>query len=291
MQHTIENEHLKCTIESNGAEIRSLKDKNTGEEYIWQIKASVWGSSSPVLFPAIGNIKEGKILYKEKEYAMTKHGIIRNNDELDFKQIKDSSCSFTLHSSEITRKQYPFDFSFTVEYTLNEKVLTMEYIIENLSSVPMYFSCGGHTAYACPFDENTELTDYVIEFPTQKKLKTRKLGSSGLLSDNEKEVGMDNGILQLSDTLFNEDALIFANIDFDWVRLRKKNEDKGVIVRFNNYPNLALWSKPGADYVCIEPWLALPDSEDEALELNEKSNYKSIVPNTKFSIAIETEIE
>ncbi|WP_107038168.1 aldose 1-epimerase family protein [Brumimicrobium mesophilum] len=291
MLHTIENEHLKCTIESNGAEIRSLKDKNTGEEYIWQINASVWGSSSPVLFPAIGNIKAGKILYKEKEYAMTKHGIIRNNGQLVFIKKSSSCCSFTLISSEKTLEKYPFDFCFTVEYSLIGKRLKMQYHIENKSNVPMQFSCGGHTAYACPIDENVKLSNYVIEFPVQKNLISRKLGPSGLLSNNEKEISIENGILQLTDTLFNEDALIFANIDFDWVRLRKMHEEKGVIVRFTGYPNLALWSKPAADYVCVEPWLGLPDNENESLELTKKSTYKSIDPNTKFSIAIETEIE
>ena len=43
MLHTIENDLLTCTIESSGAEIRSLKDKATGQEYIWQIDNSVWG--------------------------------------------------------------------------------------------------------------------------------------------------------------------------------------------------------------------------------------------------------
>lgn len=291
MLHTIENEYLSCTIESKGAEIRSLINKTTGREYIWQIKDSVWGSSSPVLFPAIGNIKEDKIIYDGEEYVMPKHGIVRNNKDLVFRKLSDSSCSFRLNSSEKTLNQYPFDFSFTVEFALSEKSLKMRYIIENKSEVPMHFSCGGHTAYTCPLDETTNLSDYVIEFPNKQNLKTRKLGSSGLLSNKEKEVNMSNGILQLSNTLFNEDALIFSNIDFDWIRLRKKDDKKGLVVRFTGYPNLALWSKPAADYICIEPWLGLPDSEEESLDLTKKSTYKTIDPKGIFEIGIDTEVE
>jgi galactose mutarotase-like enzyme len=66
MLYTLENEKLICTIESNGAEIRSLKNKATGAEYIWQIDKSIWGSSSPVLFPAIGKTKEDKVVFNEK---------------------------------------------------------------------------------------------------------------------------------------------------------------------------------------------------------------------------------
>lgn len=91
--------------------------------------------------------------------------------------------------------------------------------------------------------------------------------------------------------LFNEDALIFENVNFDWVRLRKKAEKKGVLVKFSDYPHLALWSKPGADYVCVEPWFGLPDSENESTDITQKVTYKTIEPKTAFSIAIETEVE
>ena len=73
MLHTIDNKYLICTIESNGAEIRCLKNKHTGEEYIWQIDPSFWGSSSPVLFQAIREIKDNKVLYNVKVYVVPKH--------------------------------------------------------------------------------------------------------------------------------------------------------------------------------------------------------------------------
>ena len=291
MLHIIENKHLICTIDSNGAEIRSLVNKSTGEDYIWQIDPSVWGSSSPVLFPSIGKIKENKITYQGKTYAMPKHGIVRHNDTLSFEQIMTSQCVFTLNSSEITLKQYPFKFQFSIVFKLIDNRLVMTYQVENIDSVPMSFSCGGHTAYACPLNKDTALSDYVIEFPNQQKLTSKTLGTSGLLSDKFRTIETEHNTLSLSTTLFNEDALIFSNIDYNWVRLRKKEQEKGLIVRFIDYPNLALWSKPTADYVCIEPWLSLPDSEKEALDIQEKTTYKTIAPNSKFSISIETEIE
>lgn len=291
MLHTIQNEKLVCTIESNGAEIRSLKNKETGEEYIWQIDTTIWGSSSPILFPAIGKIKDDKITFNGKAYAMPKHGIIRNNNELSFEQHGISKCIFTLKSSDKTLEQYPFKFSFSVEFILIDNRLIMNYVIENQDIVPMFFACGGHTAYACPLSENVKLSDYVIEFPISTNLNSNTLGISGLLSEHKRKIETSDGTLSLSDTLFNDDALIFSEIDFNWVRLRKKNDKKGIIVRFKDYPNLALWSKPKADYICIEPWLGLPDREDESLDITQKTSYKTIEPGTKFSIAIETEIE
>jgi galactose mutarotase-like enzyme len=291
MLHTIENKQLICTIESNGAEIRSLKNKATGEEYIWQINKSIWGSSSPVLFPAIGKIKDDKVTFNGQAYAMPKHGIIRNNEQLNFEQHSNTECSFTLTSSPETLKQYPFKFIFTVNFKLIDKRLIMTYKIENKDTLPMQFSCGGHTAYACLLNENTKLSDYVIEFPKQINLQANTLGSSGLLSHNKRNIESSEATLPLSNTLFNEDALIFSDIKYDWVRLRKKNKEKGIKVKFTGYPHLALWAKPGADYVCIEPWLGLPDKEDESIELTKKTSYKTIEPSTSFTIAIETIIE
>lgn len=291
MLYTIENNHLICTIESTGAEIRSLINKATGEEYIWQIDNTVWGSSSPVLFPAIGKIKENKVVFDGKDYAMTKHGIVRNNDQLLFQKKSQSECAFSLTSSEETLKQYPFQFSFTANFQLVENRLIMKYIIENKDSLPMPFACGGHTAYACPVTKDTKLTDYVVEFPTKQTLLANTLGASGLLSHQLREIESEDGILVLSEALFNQDALIFSSINWDWVRLRKKDKAKGILVRFKGYPNLALWSKPGADYLCIEPWLGLPDHEEESLDLTQKTTLKTIAPNAVFSIGIETKIE
>ena len=188
MLHTIENEKLICTIESKGAEIRSLKNKATGVEYIWQINKSVWGSSSPVLFPAIGKIKDDKIVFNGKDYAMSRHGIIRNNEQLSFEQHGKSKCAFSLESSSETLKLYPFKFLFTVEYELIDNRLLMTYKVDNRDSVPMNFACGGHTAYACPVSKDVKLSDYVVEFPSAFDFMADSLGESGLLSHRMRKI-------------------------------------------------------------------------------------------------------
>jgi len=292
MLYAIENDTVICKIESVGAEIRSLINKLNGQEYIWQIKPSVWGSSSPVLFPAIGNIKDGVISYKGEEYPLPKHGIIRNNKDLQVLERSKHKCAFSLEHSKKTKQFYPFDFKFTVVYELVGSRLIMTYHIENKDKEILFFSCGGHTAYNLPLDATKQLTDYVIEFPEHKtQLTADTLGNSGLLSYRKRHFTLENNCLELNSTLFNEDALIFAGIDVNWVRLRQKTKKKGVVVRFKGYPNLALWSKPNANYVCVEPWLGLPDREDESVQLAEKKTYRILEPEQSFSISIETEIE
>ncbi|TVZ53359.1 aldose 1-epimerase family protein [Dokdonia sp. Hel_I_53] len=289
--YSIENDFLTCDISPDGAEIRSLKSKQTGKESIWQVDPTVWRSSSPILFPAIGTIKGDKILYKGVSYDMPKHGIVRDNKNLTFHKKTGESCSFMLSNSQRTLKQYPFAFFFKVTYTLEKHCLQMTYEIHNLDSVDLYFTCGGHTAYACPITSTKKLSDYVIEIPTKKPLKSHMLDPSGLLTSKFRDIEYKNGFLSLSATLFNEDALIFSDIDYNWVRLREKSRKKGIVVHFEGYPNLALWSKPKADYICIEPWLGLPDHINESLDITQKESYKALAPNESYKITIETKIE
>jgi galactose mutarotase-like enzyme len=222
---------------------------------------------------------------------MPKHGIIRHNTDLKLKRHNPGECSFTLDYSAKTLKQYPFRFSFKINYKLEQHKLVMTYNIVNKDKVDMFFACGGHTAYACGFNDQIKLTDYVIEFPHAVNLKAMTLGDSGLLSDSIRDIITERNLLQLSENLFDDDALIFANVDYDWVRLRKRSAEKGVVVKFKGFPNLAFWSKPGADYVCIEPWLGLPDRENESIDITEKSTFTRLKPKDRVSLAIETVIE
>ncbi len=289
--YTIENDFLTCTIRLKGAELQSLKCKKTGKEYIWQTDPNIWRSSSPVLFPAIGTIKEDKILYQGESYAMPKHGIIRDNDHLRYQEISSAACSFILSDSHVTHKQYPFAFQFEVRYVLVENSLQMIYSVQNLDDTPLYFQCGGHTAYACPLSSTKQLSDYVVEIPSKKPLESHTIGTSGLLSAKRRTITTENGLLSLSKSLFNKDALIFSNIDYNWVRLREKDSHTGIVVRFEEYNNLALWSKPKADFLCIEPWLGLPDFANESLDITNKSSYHVLAPQSKFEMTIITEIE
>lgn len=42
MQITIENDSLQVTVETFGAELKSLKSRKSGLEYLWQGDPQVW---------------------------------------------------------------------------------------------------------------------------------------------------------------------------------------------------------------------------------------------------------
>ena len=77
----IKSDFLKARITKKGAEICSIQNKE-GDEYMWNADPDIWSSYAPVLFPLIGALKNGKYAFEGKEYAIPKHGFIRNNKNL-----------------------------------------------------------------------------------------------------------------------------------------------------------------------------------------------------------------
>ena len=59
MEFILENENLRVTVESHGAELVSVVNKQTGAEMLWQADPAVWARHAPVLFPYCGRLKDG----------------------------------------------------------------------------------------------------------------------------------------------------------------------------------------------------------------------------------------
>ncbi len=78
MRHTIQNEQIKCEIDSHGAELKSLIRKADGSEVMWNGDPAYWDRISPVLFPFVGAAKDKIYRHEGKEYSMGQHGFARD---------------------------------------------------------------------------------------------------------------------------------------------------------------------------------------------------------------------
>ena len=61
MDYTLENEYLKVTITTFGAQVKSVIRKCDGVEHMWQADKEVWGYHAPILFPHCGKVTDGVI--------------------------------------------------------------------------------------------------------------------------------------------------------------------------------------------------------------------------------------
>jgi galactose mutarotase-like enzyme len=55
-------------------------------------------------------------------------------------------------------------------------------------------------------------------------------------------------------------------------------------------PHLGIWTKPGAGYICIEPWQGHADPEDFEGELAVKPGVVLVQPSEKRSFAMKVTV-
>lgn len=273
--YAIENNSLRVLINPVGAELASVVKKSTKVEYIWQGNSEIWGSQAPVLFPIIGGLKDGTYIFKDKLYQLPKHGFIRYNKDLKVCQQSDTKVSFTLERSEKTLAAYPFQFIFEISFELIENEIKVTHLIKNVDSQIMYFNVGGHPAFNCPLNALEEYNDYYISLRNGIRGKSHLLTHDGLITDNTISVFTEDNI-QLTSSLFDNDALIFKNIKAEEATLYHKTKGAVLRMRFEDFPDLGIWAKPKAPFVCIEPWLGYADVEHTTQQLIEKEGVQTL---------------
>ena len=282
-KYSVENEFLKITIKETGAELCSILNKENKKEYIWQADPEIWGSHAPNLFPIIGVIKNGKYIFEGKEYEVPKHGFIRNNENIRLKERSEHQLVFELLYSEETLKMYPFKFDFRIAFTLNGKSLEVNHHIINLDQKPIFFSVGGHPAFNIQQFENEKIEDYSLVFDQKMDLSTYLLNDEGLVSSITEGVLDNEHKIRLSKNIFNKDALIFKNIESKKVDLVSAENGKILSVEYSDFKNLGIWAKPGAPYVCIEPWLGIADVEGTDQDLKNKEGIIKLEVENEFN--------
>ena len=282
-KHSIENEFLKITVKETGAELCSIYNKKNGKEYIWHADANIWGSHAPNLFPIIGVLKDGKYYFEGKEYEVPKHGFIRHNDKIRLKETSEHQLVFELLYSEETLAMYPFKFDFRIAFTIIGKSIEINHHIINLDSKPIFFSLGGHPAFNILHFENEQIEDYFLEFDKKMNLDTHVLSEDGLVSSKTKNVLDNDNKIRLTRHIFDHDALIFKNLKSKKVDLMSKKNGKILSVEYRDFKNLGVWAKPGAPYVCIEPWLGIADVEGTDQNLKNKEGIIELEAENEFN--------
>ncbi len=283
MSVTISNSFLSAQINTKGAELFSIKSIRTYQEYIWEGDPKHWGKHSPVLFPIVGTLKDNSYFYNDQEYNLSRHGFAR---DLDFEVIQSSENQvvFSLKASEATKKVYPFEFELQLTYTLLETKLELKYAVINKDSVAIPFSIGAHPAFALP--KNFE--SYALEFEAQEILTCYTL-ENDLVSDTKFEINLEDKKLPLHYATFENDALIIKALQSKEITILDENKPL-LKVNFNDFNNLGIWTKVGAPFICIEPWLGYSDTIHTNGNLIEKDGIQIVKENTKYECQFSFEI-
>lgn len=256
---------MEAVVTTKGAELIALKDAK-GVSYIWNGDPAYWPGRNPVLFPVVGNLKNGKISMDGQDYFMNRHGFARDQEFKVADQGEDYVV-FELKSNEDTYKLYPRQFVFQVKHTLKENGFTTAFYVKNTDDKMMPFCVGAHTAFNCPLEDASSLEDYDIVFDEEETISNILLSEQGYIVGPAETLMLDHEkVMPLRYDVFAKlDTIIFKHLKSTGVSLKHRETGQGIRMDFKGFPMMAFWTKgiEKAPFVCVEPWHGCAALENE----------------------------
>ena len=287
MSVTVSSPELRAQISENGAELVRLQDEQ-GRDLLWDGNPAYWTGRSPLLFPIVGRVRNDRIRVGGSEYELPKHGFARNS-RFELEEAAASRCRFSLRSNEDTLKRYPFPFRLVVTYEIEKTTLTITASVTNAGSSPMPASFGFHPAFRWPLPFGAPREAHVIRFEREETAPIRR-PVDGLIGRDAETSPVDGRTLSLRDSLFEADALVFDCPESRSVRYGAPSGGS-IRVDFPDMPHLGIWTKPGAGFICIEPWQGHADPEGFDDELSTKPGIVLVQPGASRNFTIGITVE
>lgn len=274
---------LTAAINPLGAELVHLRDSQR-RELMSDADPAFWAHTAPILFPVIGMTNGGVIRIDGVKYPMPKHGFARDST-FDLVRHERDRAVFRLTDNDETRPHYPFAFRLDIDFSLYGARLTVEARIANRGDRPMPAQFGFHPALAWPLPFGAPRAEHRIIFDADEPERLLRVAPDGLIAPERRDSPLDGRVLHLRDALFTDDALVFDPVHSDKVRYGA-DEEPALEVAFPETPRLGVWTKPGARFVCIEPWHGLADPEGFAGELRDKPGVFTVTPGAEKRITM-----
>ncbi len=284
MIYTLENENLKLSVNSLGAEMYALEHKPDGAPLLWNGDKAVWPRRAPVLFPYAGKIKDGKVRIEGAEYPAPQHGFARDLEHTLVAQTADS-LTFELAASEETRKFFPYNFVLRTIFRLEGNTLHHTLEVDNRDERPMQFGIGYHPGFVLPFDEAHTTADYEVRFDGPQTPVVVNTQPGGLVNGDNGPLVENQDVIPLRDDMFDADSICLSKLTSRTLDLVEKDTGRGISFNIEGYPYVLLWSMPTRPlhFLCVEPWHSLPDRVDATGEWNDKTPAARLAPGESFS--------
>jgi len=237
-----------------GAELSALRWR--GLDLLWDGDPRWWGRRAPVLFPIVGRLNGDTLRHEGRAYHLAQHGFAR---DLPWETLgaDDRSTTLRLRDSIQTREVYPFAFELTQALTLSDEGLRALFTLGNPGASDLIACLGAHPAFRWPLPGGRR-EEHRIEFEREEPEPMRRL-KNGLLGPAPQPSPLTTSPLLLNDTLFEEDALIFDRLRSR--RLKFTAPGAPLVELAWDFPHFGIWTKPGAPFLCLEPWQGFADPE------------------------------
>ena len=280
---TISNQELSVSISAFGAEIQSVRDVRTGQEYWWNGDARFWSGRSPLLFPVVGRLWDDTARFGRTTTQIPKHGVVR---KVEWTLVEQSETQVTYRRIGTVADFTVFPFSWTLEvtYVLSARRLEAHFRVINTGSGELLFQFGGHPALALPdCAEDRECAGFVqLEGDLTH---FRLVGEQGCVRDEKLPLGeMSEGLVPLTVSRFAQEALIFDEGQVKAATLLRV--DKSPVARVESTAPVWLFWRPvgeNAPFVCPEPWYGLCDYEHYAGDFSSRPFVQKAAPGSDWT--------
>jgi galactose mutarotase-like enzyme len=264
---SISSAEMAADIDPRGAQLSTLR-AGDGSDLLWNGDPKVWAGRAPLLFPIVGVLAGGVYRLGSKTYPLSRHGFARDKI-FTLRSASASAAEFRLHADASTYAVYPFQFELDVRYEMSAATLSLTTTIRNLGEADMPASFGYHPGFRWPLPFGQPRASHFIEFETDEPAAVRRIDTAGLLTPVRHPTPVANRRLQLTDALFQEDVLIFDQLKSRSVSYGS-NQGPRLRIGLPDASYLGVWTKPGAPFICIEPWRGITDPEGFAGDLMQK---------------------
>lgn len=194
---------------------------------------------NPVLFPSPGPLASGRFSWGGRSGAMPNHGLARQRPFMVV-AVGKADATLALVADASTRAELPWDFGLELRYSFEGGALTMEARIQNRDDAPMPFAFGLHPYFFVPAQDKPK-----VSVPTRATRAWDNFGKRMVDVTEPIDVAAPQEVdLHLADHGSSEATLVLA----DGARIVVRGSEE--------FQRWVVWTQPGKDFVCLEPWTA-----------------------------------
>jgi galactose mutarotase-like enzyme len=261
-----------ATIALRGAEPVSWQAG--GHELLWSGDPQHWDFHAPILFPRVGASSGGVVQVGDEFFPMPQHGFARRST-FTLVERNDSSVRLRLTDTDATREHYPFRFGLDAVYRLEPDALTLTLEVMNTGDRDLPYAIGFHPAFPWPLPASDKAGHQVV-FSEAENDRVPEVAAGGLLARRTRAVPMNGRELPLSPDLFTE-AMVFLDARSRAMRFEGP-DGAAIVMETENFPHLAIWSRPTAPFLSLECWSGHADWEDASGQLGERASMTNLKP-------------
>jgi galactose mutarotase-like enzyme len=217
----------------------------------------------PILFPVAGRLSGDTFPVGDNHVAMSQHGFARRMPwrVSGIDTTSAASLSVTLDANDATLAQWPFRFRVTFEYRLQDGALAIRQRFSNNGDRPMPIHPGLHPYFRV---ENGQ------------KSAARVLTNGTTARDTRS--GATGPLTLPIDLAAGEVDLQILDNGGPTVGLQRPDRASLSLVLDPTQAIVTVWTLPGRDFVCVEPWTRPSDAVNrgEALWVAPQQTHEAV---------------